>query len=202
MAKSRPVIIGRRHPVWADEIESGRNRKKKGSLNGCLAGTALRRRLGSAAGTDSTCETGAEFLDAASFDDAGLSARIEGVRIGSYVALEERVSLAFVLDGFTCGNCGARNDLRASLLIQEYHFAVLGVDAFFHVDSCRGLNGSPTATQVCAAKLACTKPKSSHVSVGNLAFYRAGFSGAIDFHMQINGVLGIRTVLDAPEFSE
>ena len=86
-------------------------------------------------------KAGAEFLDAAGFDDAGLCARVEGVRFRGYVALEERVGLAFVLNGFARCHCGARNELRAGLLIQEHHVAVFRVDAFFHVDSCWGILG-------------------------------------------------------------
>src|SRR5690606_13186123 len=82
-------------------------------------------------------ETGAELLDAASFHNAGLGAGVEGVRLGGDVTLEQGVGLALVFDGFACVHGRAGDDLRAGLLIQEHHFAVFGVDAFFHVDSCR-----------------------------------------------------------------
>src|SRR5690606_13362545 len=115
---------------------------------GCLRGVARAHRAS---------EASAEFLDATGFDDTGLGTRVEGVRLGRHVTLKERVGLAFVLDGFTGVHSGTSDELRTSLLIQEHHFAVFGVDAFFHVDSCRGKFGSPATRVVsCRHPVVCT----------------------------------------------
>src|SRR5690606_12779609 len=108
------------------------------AARGCLLAYTAWAILRGVARTHRAGETSAELLDAAGFDDAGLGARVEGVRFRRYVALEERVGLAFVFDGFTGVDRGTGDELGTRLLIQEYHFTVFGVDAFFHVDSCRG----------------------------------------------------------------
>ena len=83
-------------------------------------------------GTSGAGKTGAELLDAASFDDAGLGARVEEVRLRSDLAFEQRVGLAIDFDGFTAVQGRARNESVAGLLVQKNNFAVFGVDAFFH----------------------------------------------------------------------
>src|SRR5690606_22015757 len=94
-----------------------------------------------AAGAHSTCKTGAELLDATGFDDAGLGASVAGVRLGRHVTLDKGVGLPFVFDRFASVHSGAGDEFRAGLLVQEHHFAVFRVDAFFHVDSCRKFLG-------------------------------------------------------------
>lgn len=86
-------------------------------------------------GLESTCrasETGTEFFDAAGFNDASLSARVEGVRFRGYVALEKRVAFAIDLGVLTSLDRGADNEFVARLNIKEHNFAILGVKAFFH----------------------------------------------------------------------
>ncbi|CFP66550.1 Uncharacterised protein [Bordetella pertussis] len=54
------------------------------------------------------------------------------MRFGRHVALEERVRLAVDFDGFAGVDGRAGDELVARLNVHEHHFAVFGVNAFFH----------------------------------------------------------------------
>src|SRR5690606_22511532 len=87
-----------------------RETKKKAAVWLPLAITATKR-LRCVASTHGTCEAGAEFLDAASFDDAGLSARVEGMRLRRDITLEKWIGFAFVFDRFASVYRGAGDEL-------------------------------------------------------------------------------------------
>jgi hypothetical protein len=61
-----------------------------------------------------------------------LRAGVEGVGFRRDVALEKRIGLAVKFNGFAAVQRGAGDELVAGLLVQEHHFAVFGVYAFFH----------------------------------------------------------------------
>src|SRR5690606_11427161 len=106
---------------------------EKGSHMAALAKHKPRfglRSLASRAG--SAGKTGTEFLNAAGFHDASLSACVERVRFGRYIAFEQWIGLAIQFDGFTAVQRRAGNEFGAGLLVQEYDFAIFGMDAIFH----------------------------------------------------------------------
>ena len=83
---------------------------------------------GSGSGLDRagrTGETGAELFHAAGFDDTRLGARVERVRFGGHVALEERVRLAVDFDGFARVDRRTGDELVARLQVGEDDFCLL-----------------------------------------------------------------------------
>src|SRR5437870_5762515 len=83
-------------------------------------------------------EAVAELLDAPAHVVHGLlRARVEGVRFARGVQLEQRQLAAVVrLAGFLGRHARTRHELEAVGKVHEEHFAVVGVNAFFHGMSC------------------------------------------------------------------
>ncbi len=65
-------------------------------------------------------ETSAEFFNAASFNETGLSTSVEGVRLGGDFTLEQWVGLAVELDCFASVQRRARNEFGAGLLVENF----------------------------------------------------------------------------------
>src|SRR5690606_37379197 len=97
-----------------------------------------------ASGLAAAGELLAELLDAAGFDDPLLGAGVERMRFRGDVKLEERILLAVLhLDLLAARHGGAGDELEPARHVLEHHFAVFGVDAFFHVWLAIGATGKP-----------------------------------------------------------
>ena len=77
-------------------------------------------------------ELGAELFNAAGFDDARLSARVERVAGGGRIKLVHRVGHAVDFDRFTRLSGGTDDERLVDGEVDESDLAVFGMNAFLH----------------------------------------------------------------------
>ena len=113
-------------PVCRAALSAARTSPKilLGGLGG-LSSRVERSLLGS--------ELRAELFHAASFDDARLCARIEGVAGRRRIKLEHRIGHAVNLNGFLRLNGGADDERLVDGKVDESDFAVFGVNIRLHL---------------------------------------------------------------------
>jgi len=75
-----------------------------------------------------------ETIDASSGIDELALARVEGVRRVGDFQLNQRISLAFELNGFLCGHSGAAQEAIAiGHVLEDYRAIIVGMNTFFHI---------------------------------------------------------------------